>query len=76
MAEQEPLDEGSMSLIEHLTELRNRIGFVMLGFVVVFLACFIRPFGSDTPNIAEIVYLFLPLLDIGYHFLSQRFLVY
>ncbi len=59
MAEQEPVDEGSMSLIEHLTELRNRIGFVMLGFVVVFLACFIRPFGSDTPNIAEIVYLFL-----------------
>jgi sec-independent protein translocase protein TatC len=59
MAEQELLDEGSMSLIEHLTELRNRIGFVMLGFVVVFLACFIRPFGSDTPNIAEIVYLFL-----------------
>ena len=25
---------GEMSLIEHLTELRNRIGVIMIGFIV------------------------------------------
>jgi len=59
MAETPPQDDGSMSLLDHLTELRNRLGIVMIGFVVIFLACFIRPFGSDSHNIADIVYLFL-----------------
>lgn len=59
MADSEKVEDGSMSLIEHLTELRNRIGYVMAGFVVIFLACFIKPFGSDSSNIAEIVYMFL-----------------
>ena len=28
---------GEMSLIEHLTELRNRLGVALLAFVVLFL---------------------------------------
>lgn len=59
MAETTHQDDGSMSLLDHLTELRNRLGIVMIGFVVIFLACFIRPFGSGSHNIADIVYLFL-----------------
>ena len=59
MAETTQQDDGSMSLLDHLTELRNRLGIVMIGFVVIFLACFIRPFGSGSHNIADIVYLFL-----------------
>ena len=59
-------DEGSMSIIEHLTELRNRIFVIFAVFIVLFIACFIRPFGSDSANIADIVYRFLqaPLADI------------
>ena len=58
--------EGSMTIIEHLTELRNRIFVIFAAFLVLFVACFIRPFGSDTANIADIVYRFLqaPLADI------------
>lgn len=52
-------EEGSMSLIEHLTELRNRIGIILIGFFVIFLVCFIRPFGSGSSNIADLVYLWL-----------------
>ena len=59
MTETTNQDDGSMSLLDHLTELRNRLGIVMIGFVVIFLACFIRPFGSGSHNIADIVYLFL-----------------
>ena len=59
MVETTHQDDGSMSLLDHLTELRNRLGIVMIGFVIIFLACFIRPFGSDSHNIADIVYLFL-----------------
>ena len=59
MAEQDQQPDGSMSLIEHLTELRNRIGYVIGGFVVIFLACFIKPFGGDSRNFAEVVYMFL-----------------
>ena len=59
MAETPLQDDGSMSLLDHLTELRNRLGIVMVGFVIIFLACFIRPFGSGSHNIADIVYLFL-----------------
>ena len=59
MAETAHQDDGSMSLLDHLTELRNRLGIVMIGFVIIFLACFIRPFGSGSHNIADIVYLFL-----------------
>ena len=57
---------GEMSIMDHLTELRNRIGIVFACFVVVFMICFIRPFGSGTQNLADIVYIFLqaPLADV------------
>ena len=47
-----------MSLLDHLTELRNWLGIVMIGFVVIFPACFIRPFGGDSLNIADAVFVF------------------
>ena len=64
---EDQLDEqGSMTIIEHLTELRNRIGVIFAVFIVFFIAAFIRPFGSDSANIADLVYRFLqaPLADI------------
>ena len=62
----DPQVPGEMSLIDHLTELRNRIGVIMIGFVAIFMICFIRPFGSGTHNIADVVYIFLqaPLAEI------------
>lgn len=59
-------DQGTMPLLSHLTELRNRLGLCVAVFVVLFIGCLVRPFGSDSQNIADIVYLFLqqPLADI------------
>ncbi|MBT5574618.1 MAG: twin-arginine translocase subunit TatC [Alphaproteobacteria bacterium] len=59
-------DLGSMSLIEHLTELRNRIGIVLIAFIILFFLCFIRPFGEGSFNAADFVYFWLqaPLADI------------
>ena len=56
----------AMSLMDHLTELRNRIGIVIIAFVVLFLLCFIRPFGEGTFNAADYVYFWLqaPLAEI------------
>ncbi|CAN0459238.1 unnamed protein product [Laminaria digitata] len=34
------LDDRKMSLIEHLTELRKRLMFAAIGFIVIFLICF------------------------------------
>jgi sec-independent protein translocase protein TatC len=34
------LDDRKMSLIEHLTELRKRLMFSAIGFIVIFLICF------------------------------------
>ncbi len=61
---------GSMSLMEHLTELRNRIGIIFLSFLVLFFLCFIRPFGGGSFNAADYVYFWLqaPLAEI----LSER----
>ena len=60
----------SMSLMEHLTELRNRIGIIFIAFIILFFLCFIRPFGGDTLNAADHVYFWLqaPLAEI----LSER----
>ncbi len=57
---------ASMSLMDHLTELRNRIGIIIIAFVVLFLFCFIRPFGQGTFNAADYVYFWLqaPLAEI------------
>ena len=59
-------DQGTMPLLEHLSELRNRLGICVAVFVVLFIGCLVRPFGGDSQNIADIVYLFLqqPLADI------------
>lgn len=35
----EKAEGGQMSLIAHLTELRNRLGVALLAFVVLFLLC-------------------------------------
>ena len=63
---EQPDSGGTMPLLEHLTELRNRLGVCVLVFVVLFIGCLVRPFGSDSQTIADIVYLFLqkPLADI------------
>lgn len=55
-----------MSILDHLTELRNRIAIIMIAFVVIFIACFVRPFGSDTMNAADWAYFMLqaPLADL------------
>ena len=59
-------DGGSMPLLDHLTELRNRLGVCVLVFVALFMACLVRPFGAGSRNIADMVYTFLqqPLADI------------
>lgn len=60
-------NSGSMTLIDHLSELRRRIGIIFIGFICIFFLCFIRPFGSETANIADLVYLWLqaPLAQQG-----------
>lgn len=57
---------ATMSLLDHLSELRNRIMLVLALFLVIFLASFVRPFGSGTMNGADFVYYWLqaPLADI------------
>ena len=65
--EEEMIEEdGHMSIIDHLTELRNRIGIVFLCFVVMFVASILRPFGEGSQSIADLVYVFLqaPLADV------------
>lgn len=59
-------EDGHMSIIDHLTELRNRIGIVFLCFVVLFVASILRPFGEGSQSIADLVYVFLqaPLADV------------
>ena len=58
--------EGEMTIIGHLTELRNRIGIVFACFIVMFIVSVIRPFGEGSQSIADIVYVFLqaPLADV------------
>ena len=58
---------GQMTLIEHLTELRNRLGVALLAFVVLFLVCVApMPGGGVNNSISNHVFIFLqaPLADI------------
>ena len=60
-------ESGQMSLIEHLTELRNRLGVALLAFVVLFLLCVApMPGGGVNNSIASHVFIFLqaPLADV------------
>ena len=63
----EKAEGGQMSLIAHLTELRNRLGVALLAFVVLFLLCVApMPGGGVNNSIASHVFIFLqaPLADV------------
>lgn len=58
---------GQMSLIGHLTELRNRLGIALVAFVVLLLICVApMPGGGMNNSIASHVFIFLqaPLAEI------------
>lgn len=58
--------EVQMSLFEHLTELRNRLGIAILAFIILFLVCVAPIPGTDNSSIAYHVFIFLqaPLADV------------
>jgi sec-independent protein translocase protein TatC len=65
--DEEDGNQGQMSLIGHLTELRNRLGVALLAFVVMFLLCVApMPGGGVNNSIASHVFIFLqaPLAEI------------
>lgn len=56
---QDGTQDGTMSLIDHMIELRNRLGVCVAVFLVIFIGSLVRPFGAETQNLADVVFLFL-----------------
>ncbi|WP_438997550.1 twin-arginine translocase subunit TatC [Candidatus Puniceispirillum sp.] len=58
--------EVKMSLVAHLTELRNRLGIAIAAFMILFLICVAPIPGTDNSSIAYHVFIFLqaPLADV------------
>ncbi|ADE38656.1 twin-arginine translocase subunit TatC [Candidatus Puniceispirillum marinum] len=58
--------EVKMSLVAHLTELRNRLGIAIAAFIILFLICVAPIPGTDNSSIAYHVFIFLqaPLADV------------
>ena len=52
-------DDGTMPLISHLIELRNRLGVCIGIFLVLFIGSLIRPFGQESRNFADVIFEFL-----------------
>ncbi len=53
------LNDGTMPLLSHLIELRNRLGVCVAIFLVLFIGSLIRPFGQGSPNFADLIFEFL-----------------
>lgn len=48
---EENTDDQGMSLIDHMVELRNRLGICVAVFLVIFIGSLIRPFGTDSKKL-------------------------
>ena len=53
------LNDGTMPLLSHLVELRNRLGVCVGIFLVLFIGSLIRPFGEGSANFADLIFEFL-----------------
>ncbi len=62
---QEDDEDGTMPVVAHLIELRNRLAVCIGIFLVLFIGSIVRPFGEGSRSFADIVFLFLqqPLAD-------------